>query len=164
MVRNIHQRVIRSPLELSRPAELIDSLGARENALWPRESWPPMRFNRPLGVGAIGGHGPVRYVVEAYEPGKSIRFRFTAPRGFVGTHGFDVEEIGPEAVRLRHTLLMRLRGWARLTWPLAFRWLHDALLEDALDCAEVNCGASRREKRKWSVWVRVLRRGASYLS
>ncbi|UNO43730.1 DUF2867 domain-containing protein [Streptomyces sp. MST-110588] len=38
-----------------------------------------MRFDRPLGVGAYGGHGPVRYRVSAYDPGRRIRFDFTSP-------------------------------------------------------------------------------------
>ena len=122
-----------------------------------------MRFDRPLAVGAIGGHGPIRYVVEEYEPGRRISFRFTAPRGFVGTHGFDVEEAAPHVSRVRHELVMRLEGWARLAWPLAFRWLHDALVEDALDCAEASCAAPVVKKSKWSLWVRALRRAASHM-
>ena len=163
MVRNVHERVIQSRLAIPETGKLIDSLGERENPLWPRDSWPPMRFDRPLAIGAIGGHGPIRYVVEEYEPGRKIRFRFTRPRGFKGTHGFEVEKAAPQVVRVRHTLVMRLRGLARLSWPLAFRWLHDALVEDALDRAEASCRLTPIKKRKWSWWVRVLRRAARYL-
>jgi hypothetical protein len=62
-----------------------------------------MRFDRPLAVGAIGGHGPIRYVVEAYDPGAMIRFRFTRPAGFDGVHGFTVVT-RDEGVVLRHDL------------------------------------------------------------
>ncbi|MBD0327624.1 MAG: hypothetical protein ICV68_14400, partial [Pyrinomonadaceae bacterium] len=117
-----------------------------------------VRFRGPLAVGTSGGHGPIRYMVEAYEPGRRIRFRFTAPRGFVGVHGFEAEEIAVGVVRVRHVLEMRLEGWARLTWPLAFRWLHDALIEDALDCAEAFSASQGLKQRRWSLWVRLLRR------
>lgn len=153
MLQNVHERLIEAPL--SRVGGLIDKLASRDDALWPRKRWPPMRFDRPLGVGANGGHGPIRYRVEAYEPGRMIRFRFTAPRGFVGTHGFEAEEIAPGVVRLRHTLKMRVQGTARLAWPLIFRPLHDALIEDALDCAE-GAGESA-QPRQWSRRVSFLR-------
>lgn len=166
MVKNVHERVIAAPLEMV--GGLLDRLASREDALWPRENWPPMRFDKPLAVGARGGHGPVGYFVEAYEPGRSVRFRFDAPRGFNGTHRFDVEELTPQTARLKHTLEMRLEGAARVSWPLFFRPLHDALVEDALDCAERFCasGASKDcqaqvgnfEKRRWSLAVRLLRR------
>lgn len=160
-VENVHERLIRAPL----PAvgALLDGLSSPSDALWPRDRWPPMRFDRPLGVGARGGHGPVRYTVEAYEPGRRVLFRFDAPRGFEGTHGFDVEEAAPGGVRLRHTLSMRARGAARLSWPLLFRPLHDALVEDAFDRAEASCGVSGGAPRGWTRRVRMLRRAASYL-
>ena len=164
MVRNVHERVIRTPLPAPEVGGLlIDNLAGRDDALWPRERWPPMRFDRPLGVGASGGHGPIRYVVEDFVPGRSVRFRFTAPRGIVGTHGFDVEAVAAGAVRVRHTMSARLGGWARLSWPLVFRWLHDALIEDALDRAEAGCRPLRAAPpRQWPRRVRVLRRVARY--
>jgi hypothetical protein len=116
-----------------------------------------MLFDRPLGVGAIGGHGEIRYVVESYEQGKYIRFRFTAPRGFIGTHTFSVEEINSGTIQLRHVINMELTGSARLLWPLAIRWLHDALLEDALDKAEAFCASRPVSFRTYSFWVRFLR-------
>lgn len=166
MVRNVHQRFVETSLTAAAVGSLlIDNLAGQKDALWPRDVWPPVRFDRPLAAGAAGGHGPVRYFVEAYAPGRSIIFRFTAPRGFVGTHGFDVKETAPQVVRVRHTLLMRVEGPARLSWPLAFRWLHDALIEDALDRAEASAAspAVKRRQRQWSVWVRVLRRAANCL-
>ncbi len=163
MVKNVHERLLNTPLSISKAGELIDRLGkGRDDALWPTGHWPPILFDRPLGVGAVGGHGPIRYFVEAYEPGKSIRFRFTAPRGFVGTHGFDVEAVKPEVLWFRHTLTMRLEGAALLSWPLVYRWLHDALIEDALDRAEANCSFLPVKKKHWSLWVRLLRHLATY--
>ena len=161
MVTNIHERLIDAPLSVV--GGMIDSLGSRDDVMWPGDRWPPMRFDRPLGVGAAGGHGPVRYFVEAYDPGRSIRFRFTGPRGFVGTHGFEAEENGADMVRLRHVLLMRVEGWARWSWPLAFRWLHDALIRDAMARAESWCTSQPVRYRRWTLWVRLLRGVAKWL-
>ena len=153
-VLNVHERRLgASPAVVG---ALIDSLASKEDRLWPRESWPPMRFDRPLEVGARGGHGPIRYRIETYEPGRIISFRFEGPPGFVGTHGFSVDR-SEEGTILQHTLAMEARGWARLSWPLVFRPLHDALLEDALTKAERGTGAGEPVVVPWSRYVRVLR-------
>jgi len=153
-VRNVHQCVLAAPA--SRLGTLIDSLASSEDALWPHHLWPAMKFDRPLQVGAVGGHGPIRYSVESYEPGRCIRFRFEAPRGFHGTHGFGVEPIDEGHSRLRHILEMRTAGSAVVSWPIVFRPLHNALIDDALDRAERHMGAAPAP-RGWSRWVRVLR-------
>ena len=136
---------------------LVDSLASPADVLWPSRHWPAMRFDRPLQVGATGGHGPIRYFVEAYEPGRRIQFRFTGPKGFLGFHALEVQETAPGRSRLRHVLEMETEGQAVLTWGLVFRWLHDALLEDCLDRAETAVGG-RPRARGWSPWVRILRR------
>ncbi len=153
-VRNVHERALR--VSLQAVGGLIDTLASDNDLLWPADRWPAMRFDRALSVGAVGGHGPVRYIVESYAPGRSIRFRFTAPRGFDGHHGYEVQADGPDGTRLRHVLEIRASGWALLNWPLVFRPLHDALIEDSLDRAQLSCG-ERPEGAKWSAWVRVLR-------
>jgi hypothetical protein len=155
MVRNIHERILHASLPTV--GGLIDQLASSEDVFWPQDRWPPIRFDRPLEVGAVGGHGFVRYTVEDYQRGRSIRFRFNGPRGFLGTHEFSVEEFAPGVLRLRHTLNVRLTGVARLTWPLAIRWLHDALVEDALDRAESYVAAQPVKRREWSGWVKLLR-------
>jgi hypothetical protein len=155
MVENIHTRILKATIQ--EVGSLIDRLASREDTLWPSNRWPAMRFDRPLGVGAVGGHGPIRYFVESYEPGRSITFRFTSPKGYVGIHALDVKEVEPGAVQLRHVLKMRMTGLTRLTWPLAFRWLHDALVEDAFDRAEAYCTSSVLSERSLSMWVRILR-------
>ena len=153
-VRNVHERVVQAAP--SRLGELLDSLASEHDSLWPRDRWPPMRFDRGLAVGAIGGHGPIRYTVDAYEPGRSVRFRFTGPRGFDGHHGYEVEEAGPGESRIRHVVEMKTRGRAMLAWPLVYRPLHDALMEDSLDRVQAHCGGMP-EARRWSIWVRLLR-------
>jgi hypothetical protein len=49
-------------------------------------------------------------------------------------------------------------GPARLSWPLVFRPLHDALLEDALDNAERQVTGRLQLPARWSPYVRALRR------
>ncbi|MEU8922644.1 SRPBCC family protein [Kitasatospora sp. NPDC048545] len=154
-VLNIHERTVPAPAE--EVGALIDRLAGPDDPLWPAPDWPGMRFDRPLAVGAVGGHGPIRYTVAGYAPGQWVRFRFTGPRGFDGHHEFTVHPAGGTTV-LRHTIAMRLRGPGRLTWPLAFRWLHDALVEDGLDRAVRACGGTVAHPARWSPYVRLLRR------
>lgn len=155
MVLNLHERTL--PVPASAVGELIDRLASPEDRLWPTDRWPAMRFDRALEVGARGGHGPIRYFVEEYKPGQSIRFRFTGPKGFVGTHGFEIIEVAPDLTQLRHVLEMGLKGRARLSWPLIFRPLHDALIEDALDRAAAFLVKKPVELRDWPIRVKWLR-------
>jgi hypothetical protein len=155
IVLNIHERVLNTPV--SKVAELLNGLASADDKLWPHDHWHRMKFDRPLAIDAIGGHGPIRYFVEAYEPGQSIRFRFIGPKGFLGCHGFEMEEVSNDKIKLRHVIDMRVTGWARLQWPLMIRPLHDALLEDALDRAELFVGGQPAQHH-WSLWVRLLRK------
>lgn len=155
IVRNVHERRFHASVE--EVGALLDSLASSGDRLWPRDAWPAVRFNRPLAPGASGGHGPIRYTVEVYQPGRSIRFRFTQPEGFDGTHGFEVGVESDGTTVLRHELVMRTFGKARFTWPVVFRPLHDALIEDALDNAAAALG-ERSVPRHWTLHVRVLRR------
>ncbi|AHH18242.1 hypothetical protein NONO_c34550 [Nocardia nova SH22a] len=160
-VLNIHARHVGATQ--AQAGALIDSLASDSDRLWPVDSWPAMRFDRPLGVGAVGGHGPVRYVVEQYQPGSWVRFRFTGPRGFDGFHEYTVHQLPDGSTGLRHLLAMHVHGSARLTWPLAYRWMHDALLEDSLDRAESVLTGSVRSPARWSLLVRLLVRAVTLL-
>ena len=155
MVVNIHAREY--PVGVEALGALLDGLSSAGDRLWPAHRWPAMRLDGPLLPGARGGHGPIRYTVEAFEPGRCVRFRFTGPKGLIGWHGFDVEPAGAGHSRLRHTVRAELRGAMRLSWPLAFRWLHDAAVEDALDCAARALGQDL-PPRPFSPAVRLLRR------
>ncbi|MFD7449459.1 SRPBCC family protein [Kitasatospora sp. NPDC059827] len=154
-VLNIHERTIPAPE--STVGALLDGLAGPDDRLWPGSDWPPLQLDGPLAVGADGGHGPVRYRVVGYQPGRWVRFRFSGPRGFDGFHEFTVQPANGGAL-LRHTIAMRLHGPSRLAWPLAFRWLHDALLEDSLDRAVRACGGAVDSPARWSAPVRLLRR------
>lgn len=151
---NLHERRLPVPAELA--GGLLASVAEPRSGLWPEDRWPPMRFDRPLGVGAVGGHGPIRYVVDEWVPGRRVRFRFTAPAGFEGWHEYTVVPAG-EGCELRHVLAMRTRRWGRASWPLAYRPLHDALIEDSLTRAADTLGLPTPPAR-WSLRVRLLRR------
>lgn len=154
MIHNVHGRVIMAPAD--EVGLLIHSLASKKDRLWPRSKWPAMRLDGPLGEGAAGGHGPVRYFVTSFEPGRRVEFQFTGPAGFNGGHSFTAVSLAGNSTLLRHELHMSLSGTAVFTWPLFFRPLHDALIEDALDCAETECGAFPRP-RSLSLWVAILR-------
>jgi len=153
-VLNVHERVIAAPL--AAVGALLDSLASDHDALWPVSSWPRMRFDRPLGIGASGGHGPIGYAVEQYHPASMIRFRFLGPRGFDGHHRFEALAMSENSTLLRHTIDMSIGGPALFTWPVAIRALHDALVEDALAQAQASLGLAPAVS-PWSAWVKVLR-------
>lgn len=153
-VLNIHERVLPRAADVG---ALIDGLATgRHDRLWPWERWPPMRLDRQLQVGAAGGHGPIRYVVDEYEPSRRIRFRFTAPAGFVGFHEYRLVEMAERNI-LQHVLAMRAEGWTRLTWPIAFQPMHNSLIEDSLDKAEREVTGNVQDQIRWSPWVSALR-------
>ena len=153
-VINIHERELGANHE--QVGALIDSLASEDDRLWPGHSWPRMKFDRPLSIGATGGHGPIRYFVEGYKPGKFIKFRFTNPKGFNGFHKCEVVRNTQQTVLLRHTIEMTLHGFAFLTWPLIIRPLHDALLEDALATAQASLGMIP-QMQAWSPLVKSIR-------
>lgn len=154
-VYNVHSRVLPGA-DANEAGALLDGLATDHDRLWPGDTWPPVRFDRPLSVGADGGHGPIRYRVEGYAPRQWVLLRFTGPRGVDGFHEFAVLP-RPDGVELRHTLVIHTRGPARLSWPFVIRWLHDALLEDLLDRAEREVTGTVRRPARWSWYVRILR-------
>jgi hypothetical protein len=157
MIRNVHARTLAAPTAVI--GALLDSVASDDDRLWPAH-WPPMRLDGPLAVGAAGGHGPIRYSVERYDPGRCIVFRFAPGLGIHGIHRLEVEVDNPAPGRttLRHVLEGSLYGVTRVTWPVAIRWLHDALLEDLLDRAQADVEGAVARPARWSPWVRLLRR------
>lgn len=154
-LRNVHERFL--PVPAASAGRLLDGLGGRPDPLWPTEDWPPMRLDRSLRVGADGGHGPIRYRVEEYEPGSRVRFGFTGPPGLAGFHEFVVAEV-PGGCVLRHAIKGQTAGAMLLAWPVFYRPLHDALIEDSLDKAERTLTGAGARPRTKSRWVRLLRR------
>jgi len=159
-VVNVHQRLMHArPDQLG---ALIDSLASPDDRLWPRHGqWPRMKFDRPLGIGATGGHGPIRYFVEAYTPGQAIRFRLTGPKGFDGWHGFEVVEATAAHCVLEHRIEMQAKGRGILTWFLAIRHLHDVCVEEVLSQAQISLG-NQPKPVAWPMYVKFLHWLMSY--
>ncbi|SFR20974.1 hypothetical protein SAMN04488564_105408 [Lentzea waywayandensis] len=140
MIRNIHTR------DLGVPAgPFVD----RIQELWP-PAWGKQEFDRPLGVGADGGHGPIRYRCTSFTPGESITFAF---REGDGTH-----TLSASGTVVRHELIGDFSLASRIRWALVIRWLHDACLEDLFDNFERAAGREPATPARWSPWVRLVRR------
>jgi hypothetical protein len=156
-IRNVHER--RMLGATTGAGELFDSLGGPGDRLWPSDRWPPMKLDDGLNRGSSGGHGPVRYCVTAYDPGRRVVFSFLdsgLAKGMRGGHGFEVVATD-EGVMIRHELEATCGVMTWLLWGLVIRPLHDALLEDALDRAERAMNPESTASSTWSPWVRLLR-------
>lgn len=153
-IHNVHTRWL--PVAAGIAGEMLNTLSSSDDQMWPVGLWPRMRLDRPLGVGARGGHGPIRYRVTDFRPGSRVRFDFTQPQLLVGYHQMEVaSERG--GTLLRHVIRARPSGFGWLLWPLAVRWLHDALIEDAFDGVERRLTGSVQRPQRWSLWVRWWR-------
>jgi hypothetical protein len=132
-----HRREIDAPA--ATVGALIDTLGSEHDRLWPSRKWPTLTigFDRALAVGAKGGHGPIRYVVSEYVPSERVEFCFDRRSGVEGTHRLRVEALGPARSRLTHTVDADLGLRYAMVVP-AFRAMHDAVLGDLLDRAELH--------------------------
>lgn len=152
-VANVHDRILTAPVD--EVAALLATLGGARDRVWPKDRWPSMRLGGGLAEGSAGGHGPVGYRVTQVED-RVVRFSFLRPDGLHGDHWFEVIPVAGVSV-LRHGLVARTTGAMRWQWPLVFRPLHDALIEDALDRAVEAVGGTP-ERAGWSWRVRTLRR------
>ncbi|HEX8509243.1 MAG TPA: hypothetical protein VF635_07070 [Propionibacteriaceae bacterium] len=155
-MRNVHERKIAAPVE--DVGELLADVGRAGDRLWPEHDWMPMTLDRPVGVGARGGHADIRYSVIAYEPGERVVFRFEPPTLLTGWHALEVEQLPNGSALMRHVLEAQPHGAYRLLLPLVIRWFHDAVIEDLLDRAEMAMGPAPVQRTVWSPWVRLLRR------
>ncbi len=153
-VTNVHSRVIPQPV--AKVAALLATLAGEHDKVWPMEHWPRMKLDKGLVAGSKGGHGPIRYTVSKFEPGRIARFEFSGPKGFLGHHRFELSALGEDRTELKHVIEMKTSGIGTISWSLAYRWLHDALVEDALDKVE-NHFSKKKKKTEWSLWVKVLR-------
>ena len=161
MIRNVHERRIAAPLAQVEP--LLHSLGTRDDRLWPRAPRDPMVLRHPDGgglrAGASGGHGPVRYTVEEYEPGRRVTFRMRRKTGLGNAwHGMVAEPTPDGGTLLRHELEVSSTGAMRIPWPLVVRSMHNCYAEDALDRAERELGVGPAHEHRHSPWTRVLER------
>ena len=154
-MRNVHERHIRASAK--RVGAVLETLATDDDRLWPGTAWAPMVLDRGLEPGSRGGHDGIRYTVTAHDPGRHVEFAFDRPIGIDGAHAFTVLDLGDGTALLRHVLEGRARGSMILLWPLAVRWAHDALVEDAFDLAETALGVGPEVAARWSPWVRLLR-------
>jgi hypothetical protein len=154
-ITNIHTRVIKQSKD--KVSQILDTLSSNDDKLWPNETWPPMIFRNGLKEGSIGGHGPIEYSIRKYIPGNIIEFQFLKPDRFKGIHKFDITELDSEQTEIKHTIQMTLSGKGTLTWYIAIKWLHDALLEDCMDKVE-NQFSEEQKYTQWNLWVRILRK------
>ncbi|SFZ92591.1 hypothetical protein SAMN05428642_102814 [Flaviramulus basaltis] len=116
-----------------------------------------MKFKNEIKVGANGGHGPIRYSVEEYNPNKIIQFRFSKPKGFNGIHKFEIKELDKKKTEIKHTIDMNTAGKGTLIWAFAIRPLHNALIEDGFDKLENNFSVDKKSST-WNFWVKFLRK------
>lgn len=162
MISNVHQRLLSASMD--EVGALLDAVAEPNNALWPAPPWPPIVLDRPLGVGANGGHGPIRYTCVSYQPGRRVEFEFRLPTPVRGGHALELIE-HPEGVLLQHTLIgepIGVAGW--LAWTVVFRAMHDVVLEQLMDRAETALGRPSRRPAQWTPHVRLLRGGYDLLT
>jgi hypothetical protein len=146
---NVHERTIAAPSVLV--GALLDTLASADDKFWPHENWPGVKFDRPLQVGATGGHGTGPYTVSSYTPGRHLRFEFGGGRQ--GYHEFALQEVDDMTCLLRHSLKATLTFNSAWRWYFLIRPLHDALIDN------VESQVSKVEHPQvWSSRVRKLRR------
>ncbi len=155
-IYNIHEREIEADADVI--GGLLDGLGRPGDRFWPSPAWLPIKLDRQVAVGADGGHGPVRYHVTDHEPGRRVRFEFDPELGLRGYHEFTVKPTGAASCVIRHELVGTTTGTMTLLWPVAVRWMHDAVLEDLLDNAEQAGAGTVQAPATWSRWARFLHR------
>ncbi len=156
-IYNRHDRPINTT-EIT-AASILDGLSGPDDKLWPHETWPPMQLDGPLGTGARGGHGPVRYRVEQFIPGRKAVFRFEPEGLAAGLDGVHYFEITPAIGQVLMTHVVEancgLAMWAK--WRLVIGPLHDALMEDAFDKVENGIAGKKIKSSPWSPRVKFLR-------
>jgi hypothetical protein len=153
-VLNIHKRKFKKPI--FDILEFLPTLSTKSDRIWPIENWPPIKFKNGLKIGSNGGHAMIKYEIIDYHPQSHIEFKFQKPTGFNGTHKFEIYKLNSESFEIKHTLVMITSGMGTLSWLLAIRWLHDAILEDAFDKVE-NQLTKSTIKTDWNLWVKALR-------
>jgi hypothetical protein len=156
-IENVHAREIQAPVSLV--GGILDTLGSPVDRVWASDIWlaEPVVLDRPLGVGADGGHGSIRYSVVEYEPGRRIVFRFSPGGGLSGSHGFEVEAAGPDQTRITHFLDAQTSLWMRPLVPILIGW-HDAMVETAFDRVQLEATGSLQRRTPIPRWLRMANR------
>ena len=153
-VVNIHKRIINQPIE--KVMSLFKTLTTSNDLVWPHENWPAIIFKEGLKIGSKGGHGHIRYTIIEFEAGKHIKFKFTNPDGFNGTHALKIDAFDTDTTEICHEIRMHTSFKASFLWTFVVRWLHDALIEEAFDKVE-NHFNTQKKITKYNAWVNHLR-------
>jgi len=154
---NRHDRII--PADQNALGSVLNSLSGPEDALWPREKWPPMVLDPALKVGAAGGHGPVRYRVTEFIPGRRAVFQFDRAGLLAGVDGRHYFEVVPrrEHIVIRHDLEGNCALGTWLKWTFLVKPLHNTVIEDAFDKVESRFSGTAVKRSQSGLWVRFLR-------
>lgn len=153
-VTNIHTRKINQPKE--KVSQLFRTLTTKDDLVWPYENWPAIKFKDGLQVGSKGGHGRIRYTIIEFEAGEYIKFQFSKPDGFIGTHELKIETLNKSETEISHVIKVNTSFKATFLWVFVIRWLHDALIEDAFDKVE-NYYSEEKKAATYNFWVKLLR-------
>jgi hypothetical protein len=149
-IDNVHERIVSSgPAEIG---PLLARLGQPDDPLYP-PSWPPMRYDGGVAVGARGTHG----IVSAYEPGRLLELSFPPGMGITGKHAFTVTPLGDGRSRVRHVVDADATPVMWLVWSVAIRPAHDAVLEELLDRLATATGTPPVRPAVPSRYARLLR-------
>ena len=153
-VINTHKRTINQSKE--NVSQLFKTLTTSGDLIWPYENWQAIRFKDGLQVGSKGGHGLIRYTIIEFREGEYIKFQFSKPEGFIGTHELKIEEISKNMTEISHEIKANTTFKATFFWIFVIRWLHDALIEEAFDKVENYFFADKKET-EYNFWVKFLR-------
>ncbi|WP_178987941.1 hypothetical protein [Winogradskyella schleiferi] len=153
-VTNVHTRRIHQPKE--KVSKLFKTLATTNDLIWPYENWPAIKFLEGLNVGSKGGHGSIRYTIIEFNEDDYIKFQFSRPEGFMGTHEFKIEALNENQTEIRHEINIQTTFETSLLWIFVIRWLHDALIEDAFNKVE-NYFTEAKKKATYNFWVKLLR-------
>lgn len=152
-VINIHKRTLQQPKEIV--SQLFKTLATDNDLVWPYENWPAMRFKGGMKVGSKGGHGAIRYTIIDLKADEYIRFQFSKPDGFNGTHELIIESKIKDVTEIRHAIRMNTSFKATILWLFSIRWLHDALIEEAFDKVE-NYFTMHKKVTGYNIWVKSM--------
>jgi len=153
-VVNIHRRSIHQPK--AQVSKLFQTLATSEDKIWPSKNWPAMQFKNGINIGSNGGHGLIRYDITEFKAGHNIKFKFTKPNGFHGTHELRISSISEDTSEIVHNITMNTTFKASILWIFVIRWLHDALIEEAFDNVE-NYFSEEKKITTYNLWVIFLR-------
>lgn len=154
-IAEVHKRQFDCPDNEVR--SLLDSFGHPGGLFQPGEEWLAQGINETLIVGVKSGHWPFKYELHEYVPGESLGFTFLYPPCLKGAiWRFHIYKNLRGYSVLENTFEHSAKGPAHISWPLVFKWLYRASIQDVLANAQRSLGEVPKV-RGWSPWVSLLR-------